>query len=128
MATVSIISFRSSGEYVELHTRVIERPDSTVYIASDAPRLAVVGTWAKDGDSVTATRQRVKRPVAFKGPRDPLCNDTLRFQISGNSVIGRVIESTPGSYSPITRLVAPEYESYLGEAREEGVPCTPPEA
>lgn len=123
VATATIVTFRSSGEYVELHTRVIEQPDTTVYIASDAPRLTMVGTWTRQDDTITARRQRVLRPTPFRGPRDPLCDETPSFRIDGRSVIGQAVEPSIGSYSPVTRLVAPEFESYVGQARESGAAC-----
>lgn len=123
VATATIVTFRSSGEYVELHTRVIEQPDTTVYVASDSPRLTMVGTWTREGDTITATRQRIHRPAAFRGPRDPLCNETLSFRIDGRSVVGRTVDPATGSYSPVTRLVAPEFESYADAAKEKGAAC-----
>lgn len=121
MAT--ILSFRSSGEYVELHARVIERADTTVYIASDDPRIVMVGTWTRDGDTIRATRTRVKRPTPFRGAREPFCDETLSFEISGRSVQGNAGDTAPGSYSPVTRLVAPEFEMYATDARENGWEC-----
>jgi hypothetical protein len=123
VATATILSFRSSGEFVELHCRVLERADETVYVASDSPRLTIVGSWTREGDRITAKRLKIQRPSPFRGPRDPLCDETLTFQISGNSVTGQASEATPGTYSPVTRLVAPEFESYASEARERGVDC-----
>jgi hypothetical protein len=127
IATATILSFRSSGEFVELHCRILERADDTVYIASDSPRLTIVGSWTREGDRITAKRLNIQRPSPFPGPRDPLCDQTLTFQISGNSVTGQASEPTPGTYSPVTRLVAPEFESYASEARERGVGCIPAE-
>src|SRR5688572_563050 len=123
VATATILSFRSSGEFVELHCRVLERADETVYVASDSPRLTIVGSWTREGDRITAKRLKIQRPSPFRGPRDPLCDETLTFQISGNSVTGKASEATPGTYSPVTRLVAPEFESYASEARDRGVGC-----
>lgn len=123
VAMATILSFRSSGEFVELHCRVLERADQTVYVASDSPRLTIVGSWTREGDTVTAKRLKIRRPAAFAGPRDPLCDETLTFQVSGKSVTGKAGEETPGTYSPVTRLVAPEFESYATEARERGASC-----
>ena len=127
VATATILTFRSSGEFVELHCRVIERADSTVYIVSDAPRIVMVGTWTREDDEITAKRTRVRRPTPVSGPRDPFCDETLRFRISGQSVTGQAGETTPGTYSPVTRLVMPEFESYATEARERGAACVVPE-
>jgi len=123
VATATILSFRSSGEFVELHCRVLERADETVYVASDSPRLTIVGSWTREGDRITAKRLKIQRPSPFRGPRDALCDETLTFQISGNSVTGKASEATPGTYSPVTRLVAPEFESYASEARDRGAEC-----
>lgn len=123
VAMATILSFRSSGEFVELHCRVLERADQTVYVASDSPRLTIVGSWRREGDTVTAKRLKIRRPAPFAGPRDPLCDETLTFQISGKSVTGKAGEETSGTYSPVTRLVAPEFESYATEARERGAGC-----
>jgi hypothetical protein len=123
VATATILTFRSSGEFVELHCRVIERPDTTVYIASDAPRIVMVGTWTREDDEITAKRTHVKRPSPFSGPRDPFCDETLRFRISGQSVTGQAGEATPGTYSPVTRLVMPEFEGYAEDARNSGAAC-----
>jgi hypothetical protein len=123
VATATILTFRSSGEFVELHCRVIERADSTVYIVSDAPRIVMVGTWTREGSDITVTRTRVKRPSPFRGPRDPFCDTTLRFRVSGQSVTGQAGEATTGTYSPVTRLVMPEFESYATDARERGAAC-----
>ncbi|MGZ8868399.1 MAG: hypothetical protein ACXW2P_08645 [Thermoanaerobaculia bacterium] len=128
VAMATILSFRSSGEFVELHCRVLERADQTVYVASDSPRLTIVGTWTREGDTVTAKRLQIKRPNPFSGPRDPLCDETLTFQVAGKSVTGKAGEETPGTYSPVTRLVAPEFESYASEARDLGASCVVPEA
>lgn len=125
VAMATILSFRSSGEFVELHCRVLERADQTVYVASDSPRLTIVGSWTREGNTVTAKRLKIKRPAPFAGPRDPLCDGTLTFQISGKSVTGKAGEETPGTYSPVTRLVAPEFESYATEARDRGASCAP---
>lgn len=126
VATATILSFRSSGEYVELHARVLEQADATVYVASDAPRIVMIGTWTKEDETIHATRTRVKRPVPFSGPRDPFCDERLSFTISGRSVVGNAGSAEPGTYSPVTRLVAPEFEIYATEARTSGFPCVAP--
>jgi len=116
-ATATILSFRSSGEFVELHTWVVERPDSTVYIASDRPRVAAAGRWTREDDVVTATRARVS-PAGRSFCSEP----PLTFRITATSVTGNAGGAGEGAYSPVTRLVAPEFESYIKEAKYE---CNP---
>ena len=94
-APATIIVFRSSGEFVSLQTTVIERPDETVYLLSRAPRRAVKGRWEQRGDEVR------------------VCERTT-YRVVGNSV-----ESSGVTYSPVTRLVAPEFEAWLRSATTE---------
>jgi hypothetical protein len=44
--------------------------------------------------------------------------------VSGNSLIGDTSGGSAGTYSPVTRLVAPDFESYVDRAREAGVNCS----
>ena len=101
-APASIIVFRSSGEFVSLHCTLIERPDETVYILSRSPRVAKVGRWRRERGAIVA---------------NPDCVDT-RYRIDGKSVSG-----PDGIYSPVTRLVAPEFESYVKAAKQATPPC-----
>jgi hypothetical protein len=104
-AKAAILIFRSRNEFVELHTSVIERPDGTVYIMSRAPRTAAIGRWEQHGSKVEVHRT--------KG----LCG-TLNFRITGNSV-----SDNSGTYSPVTRLVAPEFETFVNRAKQSEVTC-----
>jgi hypothetical protein len=118
-ALATIIVFRSSGEFVEVHCRLIEQPDTTVYIASTGARVVSVGRWKQDGARVTATRQRVFRSTGSKG-REPLCDQPrLEFHVDSNSVSGQ-----SGTYAPVTRLVAPDFESYVNEAKRSSITCS----
>lgn len=111
-ATATIVSFRSSGEFVELHAWVVERSDSTVYIVSDRARVAAVGKWTREDDVVTASRDRVTPQGKNFCSAPP-----LTFRITATSVIGNVGGAGEGAYSPVTRLVIPEFETYMSEAR-----------
>lgn len=117
-ATATLISFRSSGEFVELHAWLVERPDSTVYLLSNRPRIAAVGKWTREDDVVTARRDRVS-PAA----RSLCAEPPLSFRVMTTSVIGNAGGKGEGSYSPVTRLVIPELETHLREASHS---CAPP--
>ncbi len=120
-ALATIIVFRSSGEFVERHCRLIEQPDSTVYIASTGPQIVAVGVWKQSGDVVSATRQKIFRSTRSEGP-EPLCDHPhIPFRVEGNSVSGE-----GGAYAPVTRLVAPDFESYVNEAKRSSVTCSNP--
>jgi len=127
-APAAILVFRASGEFVELHCRVIEQPDATLYISRRDPRVAAVGRWTQHRSTIRATRHRVARTVPIRGPKDPLCEDKdLRFQISGGSVIGRIGPGPAASYSTLDRLVAPDFDSYIDLARRSPVMCVKPD-
>jgi hypothetical protein len=120
-AVGTIIVFRSSGEFVERTCHLIEQQDSTVYIARTGAQVVAVGVWKQSGDVVTATRQRIFRSPRGASP-DPLCSKphpTFRVDPGGNSVTGE-----EGTYSPITRLVSPDFESYVDEAKRSPVTCS----
>ncbi len=118
-APATILVFRGSHEFVELHCTLIERPDATVYILARAPRIAVVGQWTQRASEIDARRSRVARMPRLNVPKDPVCEEArLTFRISGNSVSGNA-----GTYSPITRLVAPEFETFVNAARQSAVTC-----
>ena len=121
-ARVTVLTFRSSGEFVELHCWVIERSDSTVYVASDRPRVVAVGRWTREKDTVTATREKVAgAPQSFCGqPR-------LTFELANGAVNGDAGNGTTGAYTRVTRLVAPEFESYVRDAKRSPITCVVPE-
>lgn len=125
-APATILVFRSGGEFVELHCQLIEQPDSTVYIMSGGQFIAAVGKWTQKGDTITATREKIGENIAkpFAGGVHPLCRHAqLTFRITGQSVSGSAGEKTPGTYAPVTRLVAPDFESYVKEAKNSPVTC-----
>ncbi|MGZ7079355.1 MAG: hypothetical protein ACXVJT_08095 [Thermoanaerobaculia bacterium] len=121
-APATIVVFRASGEYVELHAWLLEHPDETLYISSREPRVAVLGTWKQKRAAIEITRTRVARTVAVNAPVDPLCAP-VSLRISGNSVTGNAGGSGDGIYSPVTRLVSPDFESYVDQARRSPVTC-----
>jgi hypothetical protein len=123
-APATIISLRSSGEYAELHCWLIEQPDETLYIAARPPRVAAIGKWERHGDHVEVTRARVGRTIPVNAAIDPLCG-SVTLTISGNSVTGNVGAESDGTYAPVTRLVAPDYETYVSAARNSSSSCTP---
>lgn len=119
-AAAVVISFRASGEYVEHYCRVIEESDEAVYIVGDGPHIIVIGRWLKRDGEVTATRNTIWRSAGPPAPRDPLCGD-VTFTVTGKSVITK-----EGQYSPVTRLVTPDFEVYVNDARKKGTSCAPP--
>jgi hypothetical protein len=121
-APATIISLRASGEYAELHCWLIEQPDETLYIASKPPRVAAIGKWERHRDRVEVTRSRIARKVPLNTPVDPLCAGAT-LTITGNSVTGNVAATSDGVYAPVTRLVAPDYDSYVSEARRSPSAC-----
>lgn len=119
MAPVTLLGFRSGGEYVEFHCWVIEQADTTVYVASDRPTVMVVGTWTLDKQQINVARQKIARRSRTRSAVDPLCSEPrLTFTMSGNSVMSGSV-----SYAPVTRLVSPDFESYVKEARNSSVVC-----
>jgi len=119
-APAKMIIFRANGEYVEHLCYVIEQPDTSVYISASDPRVITIGNWIEHRPQIVATRRVIARPLPYRGATDPLCSDST-YTISGNSVMGK-----DGQYSPITRLVAPDFESYIKDAQQNGKPCPPP--
>lgn len=122
-APATIVIFRSNGEYVEFHGWVIEQPDTSVYISSDRQYVAIVGRWTKDGSTIRTTREQIARRTPLAGA-DPLCaQSALTFSIVGNSVTGSAGQAETGTYSPVTRLVAPDFQSYVDKAKKSGIAC-----
>ncbi len=119
-AAARFISFRADGAYIEHVCYVIEQPDTSVYISRSDPHLITIGNWVRDGQEIVARRTIVARQNPYSGPSDPLCSE-VRYTMSGNSVLGK-----DGPYSPVTRLVAPDFESYINDARRTGKPCPQP--
>lgn len=119
-AAAVIISFRASGEYVEHYARVIEEADQTVYFSESGPHILVIGRWLKRDAEVIATRNIVWRSAGPSAIVDPLCGD-VTFGVTGKSMI-----SKEGQYSPVTRLVSPDFEFYVNDARKKGTACAPP--
>jgi hypothetical protein len=117
-APATIISFRSEGEYFELHCQLIEQPDTTLYISSGHPHIAVVGRWVLEERTIKVVREKVARPGSTK----VLCKP-IAFRISGKSVIGDAIGRGEGSYSPVTRLLLTEIDVYISEAKQSQVTC-----
>jgi len=119
-AQATIIVFLSGGEYEELHSSLIEHSDATVYLRSGRPRVVAIGRWEMRGDEVVATRERVSAGGSI------LCEPhELTFTINGQSVSGNAGGSGEGLYSPVTRLVAPDFKSYVDAARESATVCGP---
>lgn len=121
-ARVTIVTFRSSGEYVQLHCWVIERPDGAVYVSSDRARVIAVGKWKREKNVITVDREKVAgAPASF------CAQPRLTLELSGGrSLLGDIANGTVGAYSPVTRLVAPEFESYVRDAKRSPVTCPAP--
>ncbi len=117
-APATIVYFRNDGEYFELHFHLIEQNEETLYISGNLPRASAIGKWVQKGEIIDVTRQKVSRAdvSAF------LCTP-LTFHISGFSVTGNAGGKGDGMYAPVTRLVAPDFQSYLKEARESPFNC-----
>ena len=114
----TIIVFLSGNEYVELHSALIEQSDSTVYLRSGRPRVVAIGRWEVRDGRVVATRERVSQGGSL------LCEPReLAFTISGQSVSGNAGGSGVGLYTPVTRLVAPDFTSYVDAARKSATAC-----
>jgi len=125
-APATIVYFRDDKEYFEMHFTVIEQNDDTLYISGNLPRASAIGKWSQDGDTITITRERISRPDVSKF----LCTP-LTLKISGHSVTGNAGGNSDGVYAPVTRLVAPDFQSYLKEARQSANYCpgyTPPKS
>jgi hypothetical protein len=117
-APATIVYFRDDQEYFELHFTVIEQNDDTLYVSSNLPHASAVGKWTQDGEQVSVTRERVSRPDVASFICKP-----LTFHISGYSVTGNAGGKGDGMYAPVTRLVAPDFQSYLKEARQSQLFC-----
>lgn len=115
-----MIVFRANGEYVEYLSYVLEQPDSSIFISAFDPRVVTSGKWSARRPQILATRSLIARPVPYAVGIDPLCA-AVKYTISGNSVIG-----SDGRYSPLTRLVAPDFESYIKDTLQNGKPCPAP--
>src|SRR5436305_7998991 len=74
-APATILVFRSSGEYVELHCQLVERADETVYIRDGSRFISAVGRWTQNGDTINAAREKIGQNIAkpISGPVHPLC-------------------------------------------------------
>ena len=125
MAPATIVSFRSSGEYAELHCWLIEQPDETLYIASRTPRVAAIGTWKQSWSKVAVKRASIARTVPLNVAVDPLCTDAPVLVVDENGVNGNIGATSIGLYMPVTRLVAPDFESYVSAARNSSLSCEP---
>jgi len=124
MAPATVVTFRGNGEFAELHCWLIEQPDKTQYVSSRAPRVAAIGTWKQHGDKVDVKRTSIARTVPLNAPIDPLCTEEpVVVHVSGNSVVGNVGATSDGTYAPVTQLVAPDFESYVSEARRSTIVC-----
>jgi hypothetical protein len=123
VAPGTILIFRNNREFVEFHGTLIEQPDDALYISSGHTYTVSHGRWGEDDGRIAATRGRVFRRLRPSGP-EPFCSEgTLAFRVSGNSVIGQAGEGSEGAYSPVTRLVAPDFVSYVERAKQDGVAC-----
>jgi hypothetical protein len=115
----TIVTFRSSGEYVEVHCALIEQPDQTVLIQSGRPCVAAVGRWEQKGGEVIVTREIATAAALCSKP-------AVVFRVTGNSVTADLTGEGPQSYTPVTRFVAPEFESQVELAKKSGKRCAPP--
>ena len=125
-APATILYFRDDKEYFEMHFTVIERNDDTLYISGNLPRASAIGVWDQSGETITVTRQKISRPDVSKF----LCSP-LTLKISGHSVTGNAGGTSDGTYAAVTRLVAPDFQTYLKEARQSTSYCpgyTPPKS
>lgn len=111
VSRATILGFRKNGEYVEVHCSVIEQPDQTVLIQSGRPCVSAVGRWEQRGGTVTATRQHASAAALCTQPQ-------VTFRVTGNSVSGNVTGAGEAAYTPVTRFVAPEFETHVEKARE----------
>lgn len=120
----TILILRNNKDFVEFHGWLLEQPDDTLYISSRHGHTVALGRWREDGAEIKARRDRVHRRTRAANAAEPFCADRdLTFRVSATSLIGEAGEGSPGQYSPITRLVAPDFESYVDAARQSGVQC-----
>ena len=117
-APATIVYFRNDQEYFELHFTCIEQNEDALYVSEHLPRASALGKWVQDGETVTVTRQKVSRADVSRFLCQPLA-----FHISGLSVTGNAGGKGDGMYAPVTRLVAPDFQTYLKEARESPITC-----
>ena len=122
IAPVTVIVFRPDHEYVELHCWVIERADDTLYVATNSPRVSVVGQWEKHWSRIEVKRKSVGTSARFGGSTAQYCAP-LTYHLSGQSVSGDAAGKGEGLYPPSTRLVAPDFEYYVKEARNSATRC-----
>ena len=116
-APATIVYFRNDKEYFELHFTCIDS-NETLYVSEHLPRASAVGKWEQNGETITVTRQKVSRADVTRFLCPP-----LTFHISGLSVVGNAGGRGEGMYAPVTRLVAPDFQTYLKEARESTIYC-----
>jgi hypothetical protein len=122
IAPVTVLVFRPDHEYVELHCWVIERADDTLYLSTNSPRVTVVGEWQKHWSRIEVTRKSVGTSARFGGSTAAYCTP-LTYHLSGQSVSGDASGKGEGLYPPSTRLVAPDFEYYVKEARNSPTRC-----
>jgi hypothetical protein len=123
IAPVTVIVFRPDHEYVELHCWVIERADDTLYVATNSPRITVVGEWQKHWSRIEVTRKSIGVSSRFGGSTAQYCAP-LTYHLSGSSVSGDASGGKgEGLYAPSTRLVAPDFEDYVKQARSSPTRC-----
>jgi hypothetical protein len=125
---INVQLWRADGPWVSTKESSARKARATILVfRSDHEFVMIVGRWEQRGSSVMATHSKIARSQPFRGARDPLCDPTqLRFQVSGNSVIGNAGVMGTGAYSVVTRFVAPTFESYVKEARQSPISCEPP--
>lgn len=121
-APASFIGFRAHGEFIEHICYVIEQPDTSVYLSASDVHVIRIGKWEKDGAKIEVMPQLVARMLGGRTESDMRLCSATEFKISGNSVIGH----DDKQYSPMTRLVAPDFESYINDARRFGTSCPQP--
>ena len=124
IAPVTVIVFRPDHEYVELHCWVIERPDDTMYLSTNSPRVAIVGEWQKNWSRIEVKRKAVATSARFGGSTAQYC-EPITYHLSGQEVRGDASGKGEGLYPPSTKLVAPDFEYYVKEARNSSTRCAP---
>ena len=113
----TFIGFRKNGEYVEVHCSVIEQPDQTVLIQSGRPCVSAVGRWIQKRSEVEVTRETASVTALCSQP-------SVTFKVQGQSVTANLTGEGEATYSPVTRFVAPEFESHVEKAKS-GAKCAP---